>query len=1480
MSDKINLGPVEKGIDLSQQGPTPVAPEVADNLQAVAQFASQGSGIQPPDQFKTMDEWHRWSKTVYDSAVQQQRSQIVALLQGGQLSPEEIPEIAEYTVNPDTVVAESAGRGGVDLIDSQYGDEGDDNYEQTERILSGNALLVEWQADVKSRREDRSYFSAGLELVESVVPFRDNAGWERINRELFGAEDTLFDEEFFDSATVIDRVRETYWNLDSVEEQRRYIDRLKDISQDVWTEDLFFEEQIIENILKFSKKDSMITTAMTGLEAGAIAVDVVSAGAATGIRSLTTSVAKGTLLGNNNQAKAITKGVTLGEPARIAQATKSRPNVDPLIDDVAMPEGGLDNDVVTGPSAAAQDILAQEAIPVPVQYTKQELQDAADWQLEKTREELAEIAEVKVEAYDLRTDIDPTRGTASVVYRLGYGGTNQPFVTEESADVVRQLMNRPDMRIVKGNGDGYFLEGRVDVTPAQSKTMKVADRQGISRFRQAMNWVLSADSMKDDAFLHSLRHLSHTATTNLRQLWEGIASNEYRWLKSNPKEREHLESVIYQGWKETAETATGQEAVPGKALGIWYSKDQFAARWRGRPENLDSAYEAYKSYRKISDALYLENNEYYRQFLVSKGVKRWYVTIDGEERELLARSVNNLVGKELPLNTQTGKLDTGFSDKLEKGWKILHVAEGSDHPYLLVPPSTLTGDLPLIVLKYTQGGTKSYANNPFFIKADNIIDGVRYRPTTLKGANTKVSAEKAIEDYNTALQALRQWEANPGGVDTKVVDDFIQRTTAENWRFKGIDDMRQYIEKFKIGDKPLRVVEEANSPRDFDNVVDEINTVGSLFNSRRTDRLIQNIDEGSEKLIDPWTIQDQVINRHIRRKTQEGYTRRLSQELYMYAKDNQLLNARGASADPESFIYSHKEFLSRTDDPELKRILNRIDNDIAGWRRSFTHNDAVTSGIDDLIYEKLFNVPFFKGMTREQMAGYNPINIAKNINFQFMLAMLSPRQYGLQGVYGSMQTTVLSPVAGSKAIGYYIPLRMALMNPNKFMTKLKSKVLKGEEVKEFESMFEDVIQSGVWRLGGEVQEMSLEETRSIIKLNESVWDHIKYNASDVSTFFFREGERTNRVVAWMASYLEERTKKGGDWRPTTPEEWAALQKRTNDLTFGMTTASKSGYNVGLASIPGQWSTYPLRFLERIVAGTGSDLTKAERARLLGFTVTATGFGGLVGGPAAYDLAAGVAEVTGSQQAGWAAYNGAAIEALNLIGEELGIEERFNFDATTFGPGFMEAVGPNILTSFYYKTDMNLYETLLGPTGSIIFDGLGGTAGDVVKLMLSGDYSQFPSLAKAMAKKAASQAKSLNDATRAYHMFTIGIDVDLQNKLRQRFGVSDTDALFRLLGFNSDFNTSMMSDAWASDNRRKVIIKDAVKSLRDLHNANNQGTLSWKDFQIEQEAILFWFNDTDRWEIMNTAWRQSGQPFAERYLQQMFEDARTLRPTGE
>lgn len=216
------------------------------------------------------------------------------------------------------------------------------------------------------------------------------------------------------------------------------------------------------------------------------------------------------------------------------------------------------------------------------------------------------------------------------------------------------------------------------------------------------------------------------------------------------------------------------------------------------------------------------------------------------------------------------------------------------------------------------------------------------------------------------------------------------------------------------------------------------------------------------------------------------------------------------------------------------------------------------------------------------------IRFMRSLAFHEKLGLYNPKHLFLQAQGMATTLSVEGPVRGMKAASAYTFHRAMLMNNSPKISDAMASAAKsfGWKADELKESFDAGYRSGFFRVGGEVAYHDLGATPSLVQTRFG-------RALDHGTFFFREGERINRITAWNAAYL--RWKELNPGKALNDLEISRILNRADDLAGNMSRASNAMWQQGIFSIPTQFWGYQARLSELFL---GKRLTPAEKARLV------------------------------------------------------------------------------------------------------------------------------------------------------------------------------------------------------------------------------------------------------------------------------------------
>lgn len=316
----------------------------------------------------------------------------------------------------------------------------------------------------------------------------------------------------------------------------------------------------------------------------------------------------------------------------------------------------------------------------------------------------------------------------------------------------------------------------------------------------------------------------------------------------------------------------------------------------------------------------------------------------------------------------------------------------------------------------------------------------------------------------------------------------------------------------------------------------------------------------------------------------------------------------------------------------------------------------------------------------------DPAGYFRAMGFHSFLGLFNPVQYPLQAM-GATHAIALSPRHGLVSAISYIPTRWLGLHPSQELVQAA-----GERMAKFG-----------WRPADFVESINtMRATGWDVVGKEHIW---KDNISDPkifgnpggtmldkSGFFFNEGERTNRIIAWHTAYRE--------WKEVNPlkavdaDATRKILNRADLLGVNMTRASAASWQKGLLSIPTQFLSYNARLMDQFL---GKRLTVAEKARGFGM------YASLYGVPAATGLSGwyGYEDMrTRALDNGWDTQSNVFVSALHngilqtmsglVTGEQYNVADRY-------GPGGMKVIRDTL------KGDRTFWQIVGGASGSVVGD---------------------------------------------------------------------------------------------------------------------------------------------------------------------------------
>ena len=324
----------------------------------------------------------------------------------------------------------------------------------------------------------------------------------------------------------------------------------------------------------------------------------------------------------------------------------------------------------------------------------------------------------------------------------------------------------------------------------------------------------------------------------------------------------------------------------------------------------------------------------------------------------------------------------------------------------------------------------------------------------------------------------------------------------------------------------------------------------------------------------------------------------------------------------------------------------------------------------------------------------DPSSQLLKVGFYSKFGFFNPDQLTLQGLHG-ITIAAISPKYGTKGLGMAVPLLMitsGMLKPQARALALQNlaKVSKtiGLDEDELKLLMQYIDDSGRNIIDTNVIELQAANNFGVAS---TLSQKAKKNVGtllDKSTVFFREGERYSRMTGMVTAFLEHRAKRP-NINPLSAEGKAWIMSREQDLTFRMTSASRSYAQSGLMRVPTQWLTFTLRAMENIAIGR--NFTAGERARMA-----------FVLGPMYGLTGVGMGKFSGyvTEKMGFSSDDPESVKVFNTV--KYGLLDRLLSESFGVETAYAKRVAPIEQVEDTMKklfTD-EFYKVILGPSGEI------------------------------------------------------------------------------------------------------------------------------------------------------------------------------------
>lgn len=362
--------------------------------------------------------------------------------------------------------------------------------------------------------------------------------------------------------------------------------------------------------------------------------------------------------------------------------------------------------------------------------------------------------------------------------------------------------------------------------------------------------------------------------------------------------------------------------------------------------------------------------------------------------------------------------------------------------------------------------------------------------------------------------------------------------------------------------------------------------------------------------------------------------------------------------------------------------------------------DTFTASATEFIFEKTGK--------KVDLTGSDPSSQLLRVGFYSKFGFFNPDQFMLQALH-SLTIAGISPVQGTKALGLAAPLLVVSSLKDEAARALAiQRLAKVSPISEEEltGLLRYIDESGRNIIDTQIIELQApQKFGAASSLTEKAGGAIN-SFLDKSTIFFKEGERVTRMSSITTAYLEHRAKRP-NIDPMSPEGRTWITNREQDLSFRMTTASRSFAQSGPMRVPTQWLTFSLRALENIAVGR--NFTAGERMGMFAVMGPMFGLTGL-----------GIGKMSGyvTEQLGYDPTEPETVKVFNRV--KYGMMDTLLSELMGTETAYAQRVAPlgQIKDTYRKLMDDQFLTVLFGPSGEISSDIM-VAATNAVKAMYGG-----------------------------------------------------------------------------------------------------------------------------------------------------------------
>jgi hypothetical protein len=708
--------------------------------------------------------------------------------------------------------------------------------------------------------------------------------------------------------------------------------------------------------------------------------------------------------------------------------------------------------------------------------------------------------------------------------------------------------------------------------------------------------------------------------------------------------------------------------------------------------------------------------------------------------------------------------------------------------------------LPSDVVPKIAGGSRQTGNiHGFLVSQRKSVDlsdnAINLTPTVFGVGRTAKELVKMSTEVNVLLKSLRDFDA--GTISRDIMNGIIKMNNGFNPSIEDVDSLKNFIDKSGINAaEDVQIVTKDMSLPEvgvarFENYrLGKLSTYDELYSKgSRNNSISYGYGGGSFNQVDPVRAIERDFAKGVNYVAEREYSVKAIEGFLNAAIENKLIkNYDDIKKKPFLQQLKEADLIDSEAGKKLKTerrvILNRLSesNEFAqAWNRRM-------SGIGEFVFDT-------KGWDIIDKMNIRPDIALRSFAFDMKLGMFNPDQYIVQAS-SALNIMTIAPMDGLKAAASYLPLRMAMINPDPAVLKAlykRSSTFIGMTEDQFLESIDYMRRSGRYQVNQNISEINgtYDVTRGMIN-----------KVREAGRLPFNEGERVQRLMATNVAYREFR-KANPVLDVTTDAGFRIMDdfitNRADNLTMNMTRSSAAWWQQGFMSLPTQWLGYQAKLMENIFFS--KNLTGLERTRLGLAQVAFFGGAGIpLGSMAVNAFVDQSTEGIDKDAYTMLRYGLLDYTLSNILNEDTAMSGRLG-------------VGDGILQVYQDIMDKNFAEVIGGPSLSIATD----TASSAIT-MFGSLFNSDISISQYDMGKVLRNVSTLDKAAKAYYLMKTGEFIDKKGRTLAE-GMSPWNAMWNALGTPFQ-EVNLYYDVRQALYAESQMVKGATDRTRELIRLQN------------------------------------------------------------